>query len=98
VTIKDTPIHRKLFVELTLTEQDQFLHDLRERRLLPVRRHAELITIRKQAKDDKTLEQIDKVSAMLEKAIDGIDKAVARAEGYALKAQALRIQIEGEMF
>lgn len=94
----DTAVTRKLFVEMTPREQESYLEGIRDRRLIPVRRHEELLELKKKVSDQKTLDQIDKLSVQLEKAIAALDKATEKVNTYALKAQVMRISVEGEMF
>lgn len=94
--MKDTPFNRQLFVDMTMQEQDAFLHVIRDRRLTSLRKHEELQRTKKLAKDEATRAKIDKLCERFEKQLDAVDKAYAKLEKLALDMQVLTQFLEQE--
>ena len=92
----DNAFHRRLFVELSLAEQDAYLHGLRDRRLAAVRKFQAMQELKQQAKDARTRKQVDDCLRMLQKELDAAEKALDKVEVRANKLQALRLMVEGE--
>jgi hypothetical protein len=90
--MSDTPMHRRLFVEMTPAEQEQFLSALQERRLRVVHQYEDMQKLRKAARDERTAKLVDQQSSMMEKEITALSKVEARAA----KIAALRAMIEAE--
>ena len=90
----DTPIHRKLFIEMTIKEQDELLNGIRARRLAPVQRYQELVGIRKKAKDQKTLDQIERLCNLIDKAIAAVDTKIDVLEKNIIKLHGMKLLME----
>jgi hypothetical protein len=89
-------MHRRLFVEMTPAEQEQFLSALQERRLRVVHQYEDMQKLRKAARDERTAKLVDQQSSMMEKEITALDKALSKVEARAAKIAALRAMIEAE--
>lgn len=92
----DTPFKRRLFVELSLTEQDDYLQGLRDRRLRAVREYKAMQELKQRAKDERTRKQIDDCLRMLQKELDAAEKALDKVEVRANKLHALRLMVESQ--
>lgn len=90
----DSALERRTFVSLTQAEQEQFLTNVRERRLAPIRLYQESIAKKAAIKNQRTLDLINKQSAMMEKEIAALDKAQAKVEARATAIAALCNQVE----
>ena len=94
--MKDTPFDRQLFINMSMQEQDIFLHTIRERRLTSLRKHAEQTRAKKLAKDEATRAKIDKLCERFEKQLKAVDVAYAKLEKIALDMQVLTQFLEQE--
>ncbi len=90
----DTAMERRLFISLTPEEQEAFLSAVRERRLAPVKLYQETMQRKAEIKNQRTLELINKQSAMMEKELAALDKALAKVEARAVTIAALTNQVE----
>jgi hypothetical protein len=90
----DSALERRTFVSLTPAEQEQFLTNVRERRLAPIKLYQESIARKAAIKNQRTIDLIAKQSAMMEKEITALDKAIAKVEARATAIAALCNQVE----
>lgn len=94
--MKDTPFNRQLFIDMSMQEQDAFLHVIRDRRLTSLRKHEALQHAKKLAKDEATRLKIDKLLERFEKQLSAVDKAYEKLEKIALDMQVLMQFLEQE--
>jgi hypothetical protein len=73
-------MHRKLFIELTPEQQEQFLQGIRERRLESVRKYEETQAKKAAIKDARVRAMVDQQSARLEKELAALEKALHKVE------------------
>jgi hypothetical protein len=92
--VGDDALQRRLFISLTQAEQDAFLNAVRERRLAPVRLYKESLAKKANIRNQRTLELINKQSAMMEKEITALEKAMSKVEARATMLSALCNQVE----
>ncbi len=90
----DTPFHRKLFVEMTSTEQNDWLDGVRTRRLASVEKYKQTIANKQRIKDEKMLATLSKEGDMMEKEIAALDKALNKVELRANKIAAIMLMAE----
>lgn len=92
----DDAMVRRLFVELSIAEQDAFITSLQARRLVSVSKYKELVTTKQSAKDERTAATLDKESAMMEKELLALDKALEKVEKRLIRINALQAIIKVE--
>lgn len=92
----DGAMARKLFIEMTDNEQDAYITQMRERRLVSVNKHKELALIKQRAKDERTIAMITKEGAMMEKEMLALEKALAKVENRANRISALSAIVKAE--
>lgn len=92
----DNAMQRKLFIEMTVQEQDDFIEGIRTRRLRSVEKHKEHAALKQLAKDERTEKMIDHESKMMEKEIDRLTKALAAVEARAVRISGLKAMVEAE--
>ncbi len=90
----DNAMERKLFIHLTPAEQEQFLNNVRERRLAPIKLYQEALARKLEIKNERTRGMIEKQSAMMEKELAALDKALSKVEARATTIAALCNQVE----
>lgn len=90
----DNAFTRRAFVTLTPAEQEAFLNAVRERRLAPVKLYQESIAKKSAIRNQRTLDLLNKQSAMMEKELAALDKALAKVEARAVTIAALTNQVE----
>jgi hypothetical protein len=71
-----------------------FVNAVRERRLAPVKLYQESIAKKSAIRNQRTLDLLNKQSAMMEKELAALDKALAKVEARAVTIAALTNQVE----
>lgn len=90
----DTPFARRLFIELSLDEQNAFIEGIRTRRLASVEAFTNAQALKQRAKDERLVAKLGKECDMMEKEIDALDRALAKVEKRATNLTAIRLIIE----
>lgn len=91
----DTPVSRRLFIEMAPQEQSAYVQLLQERRLRVVRSYQQVQKEREEAALAKTKETLDKQSRMMQRDIDTAERAMSKVEDRMNKLSALRAMIAG---
>jgi len=90
----DTPIALADLTKMTPEERELLLHNIRERRLKPVRVYEELSLMQAEAKRERLEIQWEKALEMFSKALDRADKAMENLESRSRKLRALELELE----
>jgi hypothetical protein len=89
-------MHRKLFVEMTAAEQEQWLEGIRERRLQAVQAYKDLQAAKQKVKDERLAAKAEQTLAMLAKEVAALEKAIEKVDKRRVLANAIRNMIEQE--
>ena len=92
--MEDTPYHRKTIAEMSQQEQEQWLTEVRMRRMKVKLELEEAARVREVLKSEKAKEDLDKQLKMLEKDVATLDKAAERIEKRMAKVWELRLIAE----
>tara|TARA_R100000008_G_scaffold79857_2_gene61848 strand:- start:459 stop:758 length:300 start_codon:yes stop_codon:yes gene_type:complete len=90
----DTPIKLANISEMSDEDLDAMIHNIRERRLKPVRDYEELSALKAEAIKQNLGKQLSKQLEMFEKELGRVDRALEKIEGRAIKLRALKLEIE----
>tara|TARA_R100000656_G_scaffold123991_1_gene101231 strand:+ start:1048 stop:1335 length:288 start_codon:yes stop_codon:yes gene_type:complete len=90
----DTPIKLTNISEMSDEELDALIHNIRERRLKPVRDYEELSTLKAEAIKQDLGKQLTRQLDMFEKELARVDRALDKVEVRAIKLRALKLEIE----
>ncbi len=96
MSVADTAMHRKLFVEMTTAEQEQWLEGIRERRLQAVQAYKDLQAAKQKVKDERLAAKAEQTLAMLAKEVAALEKAIEKVDKRRVLANAIRNMIEQE--
>lgn len=72
--MSDTPMHRRLFVEMNAEEQQQFIDGIQQRRLATVQRYKDAMALKQQVKDAKLAADMEKTCTKLTRDMERYDK------------------------
>lgn len=89
-SVSDTPMHRRMFVELSPQDQYTFVEQLRERRLRVVREYEALQAERARVQQQQWTEALAKQLSMMDKDIATTEKAIERIDKRMIRIAALR--------
>ena len=90
----DTPIKLTNISEMSDEELDALIHNIRERRLKPVRDYEELSALKAEAIKQDLGKQLTRQLDMFEKELARVDRALDKVEIRAIKLRALKLEIE----
>ena len=90
----DTPIKLTDISKMSDEQLDAMIHNIRERRLKPVRDFEELSTLKAEALKQNLGKQLTRQLEMFEKELARADKALEKIEVRAIKLRALKLEIE----
>ena len=89
----DTPINLTNISEWTDDAVEAHLHNIRERRMKPVRVYEEMSLLQAAARREGLEEDLKKQLTMFTKELERVDKALATVEKRSIKLRALRLEI-----
>ena len=92
--IADNAMHRVLYVELSPKEQEEFLTNLQQRRLVTVARYREQQATKKAANDARVNARIERISTQLEKKIERYNSLHEDIEQAMAQLSALHTMVE----
>ena len=92
--IADNAMHRVLYVELSPKEQEEFLTNLQQRRLVTVARYREQQAAKKAANDARVNARIERISTQLEKKIERYNALHEDIEQAMAQLSALHTMVE----
>lgn len=93
----DTAMHRQLFVEMTVPQQEAYLDGIRERRLRSVQVYEQLQQAKRAVKDEATRAKLQKQCNMMDKEIIALNKALEKVEARAVTVTALQQMLNAEV-
>lgn len=79
---------------MTMTEaqQDDLLRGIRERRLIPITLHTQVVTLKNKLKHEKLVTKAEKLANRILKHIERIDKETEQVTGLFAQIKTLRLQ------
>jgi hypothetical protein len=92
----DNAFERKLFIAMSPSEQETYIEGIRQRRLASVNAYNKTVAIKQKARDQSTRDKIDKQSAMMEKELIALDKALSKVEARAASLVALSLIVDSQ--
>ena len=81
---------------MTEAEQEAFIAAIQQRRLASVKAHELAVAAKQHAKDLRTIAKLDQASAMMQKELIALDKAMGKVEKRAAMLTALRLLMENQ--
>lgn len=87
----DTPIHRAAINELTVTELETLVEQMRERRMRSFTAYEAAKAAKEKIKEEKDKERYQRVLVMLEKKLETVDKGLAALSKYVTELKALEL-------
>lgn len=90
----DTPIALADIKQMTHSERDALLEQIRERRLQPVKIYEELSLMQAEARKEQLEKQWAKALEMFVKDLARVDKAMDALEGRGRKLRAIELEID----
>lgn len=93
--MSDTPMARRLFIEMLPVEQERFVASLQERRLRIVETYKQLVAERDAAQLEQWRTKLNDQLRMVERDIATCERAMEKIEGRCNKIAALRAAIGG---
>jgi len=80
--------------DLTDSDLDKYLEDIRERRLKPVHIYEQMLKMKSEARRIQLIDTLEKQLVMFEKELERANKAIDKLEGRSRKLRAIRMEIE----
>ena len=87
----DTPIHRASINELTVSELETLVEQMRERRMRSFTAYEAAKAAKEKIKEEKDQERYQRILVMLEKKFDTVDKGLAALSKYVTELKALEL-------
>jgi phosphoglycerate-specific signal transduction histidine kinase len=84
---------RRLFVEMTPTEQAAYITELQDRRLASVRQYHEVVEARNRAEETRTREKLTDQLRMIERDLASAERALGKVSDRWTKINALRAML-----
>jgi len=91
--MSDSPIDIKSIASMTNDDIEALVHNIRERRMKPIRDYEEMTEMRRLALKEGLEKQFDKQIEMFAKELERANRAVDKLEERSIKLRALRMQI-----
>jgi 2-hydroxychromene-2-carboxylate isomerase len=91
--MSDSPIDIKSIASMTNDDIEALVHNIRERRMKPIRDYEEMTEMRRLALKEGLEKQFDKQIEMFTKELERANRAVDKLEERSIKLRALRMQI-----
>jgi hypothetical protein len=91
--MSDSPIDIQSIAEMTNDDIEALVHNIRERRMRPIRDYEEMTEMRRLALKEGLEKQFDKQIEMFAKELERANRAVDKLEERSIKLRALRMQI-----
>ena len=91
--MSDSPIDIQSIAEMTNDDIEALVHNIRERRMRPIRDYEEMKEMRRLALKEGLEKQFDKQIEMFAKELERANRAVDKLEERSIKLRALRMQI-----